>query len=86
MLLMGRHHPEFAPTLRDEAYQLRCTILDTTHLSLEDCAQQIWTQFSHECSGASGRRWVVAPTNRRRVVGIDPAPADALARCLRARS
>jgi len=37
---------DWAQYLRDEANQLRCTILDTTHLSLEDCAQWIWTQFS----------------------------------------
>jgi len=36
----------WAQYLRDEANQLRCAILDTTHLSLEDCAQEIWTQFS----------------------------------------
>jgi hypothetical protein len=33
----------WAQYLRDEATQLRCIILDTLHLSLDDCVQRAWT-------------------------------------------
>jgi adenylate kinase family enzyme len=54
-LISRRRQPDLAtPTmmswaryLRNEAQQLRCTILDTTLLSLEECVTQIWAQFSH---------------------------------------
>jgi RNase adaptor protein for sRNA GlmZ degradation len=52
-LLSERHQhslvtPEmmnWARYLRGEATQLRCTILNTAHLSLDDCAQQVWGQL-----------------------------------------
>jgi RNase adaptor protein for sRNA GlmZ degradation len=53
-LRLERRQPDLANSammtwaryLRNEAYQLHCTILDTTFLSLEECVKQIWTQLS----------------------------------------
>jgi AAA domain len=37
----------WARYLRDEAEQLGCIILDTTHLPLDDCVDQVWFQLTH---------------------------------------
>jgi hypothetical protein len=36
----------WAKYLRDEANQLRCTILDTTLTSLEACVEQVWAKLA----------------------------------------
>jgi hypothetical protein len=35
----------WAQYLRGEATQLRCTIFDTTRLSVDDCVQRTWSKF-----------------------------------------
>jgi hypothetical protein len=35
----------WAKYLRGEAGQIHCTILNTTHLSLEHCVQRVWNHL-----------------------------------------